>query len=1486
MTPDYEVIRELPLNDWQTLYRARRLADQQPVLLKTRRDVTAGLGHGDLLAHEFRLLRELSIEGLPRAIELLRSENGGCLVLADDGGLPLAELTATERPAPEVFFKVAIRLASILAELHRHNVIHRNLNPYCILYNPATADIRLADLSLAIRAADEVPETLPAPVLRSVLPWASPELTGRMNRAIDYRTDFYSLGVTFYQLLTGRLPFASTDELELIHWQIARMPVAPADLDPQIPESLSQVVMKLLAKSAEDRYQSAAGLRADLEICARAFETKAPVIGFVPGAQDVSDRFLIPHKLYGRERDVEQLLRAFEQTCAGQTTLMLVTGYSGIGKTSLIQELCRPIVRERGYFISGKFDQVARGIPFGALIQAFRGLIRQLLGESEQRLADWRTRLSAALGATGGALAEVIPEIELIVGAQQPLPTVGPLEALNRFQAVFQNFVGAIAAPEHPLVIFLDDLQWADAATLGLLPPLLTSPGIQSLFLMGAYRDNEVDAAHLLTRTLGALESAGVRLQRVNLEPLQLADLTSFTSDVLHCPPTEAAPLARLVLEKTAGNPFFVIQFLKTLRQDGFLQFDYERGRWTYRLDEIAGAAMTDNVVDLMTQKIQRLSDKAQRALTLASCIGNSFDVPTLAIVSEQTPEATAEALKEAIEHRLILPGTDDASFAFLHDRVQQAAYALIPAEWKQLVHLAVGHLLRGRADFEQSEEKLFDVVHQLNLGSTLIVDDDERRDLMQLNLRAGRKARSSTAYDAALEYLTEGVRLLKESEWETDYSLAFALNLEAAECQYLCGNFDEAEAAFAALARRARTSLDQAAVCRLRIIQAENQSRYAEAIAIARAALALFDVSFPATEAEQQQALDDEIETIQKLLGQRSIASLIELPVMTDPEIRMVMNLLMTIWSSAYISGNQMLTRLISAVMVRLSLVHGNCEESAYGYATHTITAGPVREDYEAAYQFGLLALAVNERFNDTRRRAKIYQQFHAHACLWRRPLAECIPYAREASRSGFETGDFTYGIYGAFTESWVAFAVTRDLAQFIRDYTPNLALFNKLKVAGVGDGQRVLLNWARALRGETRSPVSLSDDEFDEENYVSTYRGNSFFMICYAVTKLQLGYLSGEIEGALAASRIGRSIVRQLEGTIWPVIFEFWNGLTLAAAYPGASDDERKTFIAELESARRMFAVLAESCPENYLCQSLLLSAELERIAGRELTAVELYERAIGYAEKTGAIQYRALACELCAGFWQQRGQARTAAAFLAEARACYAQWGAAAKVAALQKQHQPWPERVTDARPAWSAEISAEGTAAAAQTATQPAPVALDLVSVMKAAQAIAGEIELEKLLARLMRIAIENAGAERGCLILERDGESFVQAEGLMDAAETRLHDAIPLSEARNLPASIINYVRRTQESIVLADAQRDDRYGNDPYIVERQPRSVMCIPALNQGRLTGVLYLENNQAAGAFTPERILICQMLAAQSAVSLENAWLYDEMKSREFNS
>ncbi len=1465
----YEIALELCRDERFVVLRGRRRADGALALVKGPHQKPARPADLEGLRREFALLNELSIPGLPKARELIRDGAGLWLAMEDLGGAPLGALLGAGPLGLDTFFDVAQQLAAILSALHANDVIHKNLNPRTILVDAAGGRVWLTDVTLAARGSAEAKTGGPPGVLGGDLAYASPEQSGRMNRAADHRSDLYSLGVILYEILTGAPPFRSADPLELIHAHIAKSPVPPMEQHPGVPEVISRLVMKLLEKAVDARYQSAQGLHADLEACAREWRERRSVAPFTLGAHDFSDRFLIPQRLYGRDREVEELKRAFERTCAGGAALMLVAGYSGIGKTALIQELYRPIVRQRGHFISGKFDQVVRHIPYGALIEAFRGLVHQLLTESESRLARWRERLTAALAENGAVLTKVIPELELIVGPQPPVPALPAAETQNRFRLVFQSFVGCLADEQHPLVLFLDDLQWADAASLAVLQPLLTSPDVRALLIIGAYRDNEVDASHLLTRAVQGIEASGARLDRIVLPPLPLSDVKRLVADCLRGDDADIDALGELVTTKTEGNPFFVIQFLKSAWQEGLLRFDPERRRWRFRLEEIAQAPMTQNVIDLMSHKIQRLSPQTQRVLTLAACVGNRFDLETLATVSEQSAEAAFAGLRQALDEGLVLASAsfkltspqgdaEEHVYEFLHDRVQQAAYARLPEESRRRLHLTVGRLLLERWDRERAEEKVFDVVGHLNLGRGLIEDAAERLSLASLNAIAGRRAKSSTAYQAALGYFKAGLELLPETCWSTHYDLAVDLSRETAECEYLCGQFAEAEHRFAELLVRSRTALEKAQVHNLRLVQYENLSRYAEATRIGGDGLALLGVEFPADEDGQRDALEEELAAIERLLSGRSIGSLVDLPVLEDPEKRLVMRLLTDVWAPAYISGNAMLVALVSARLVSLSIRHGNSEDSAYGYVTHAITVGPLRGDYRSAYEWGALALAVNERFGDQKRRAKIHQQFNAHVTLWRRPLSTCIPHAQEACRSGLQTGDFIYAGYGAFTESWPAFLTSRDLERFVRDFSPTLAVLRRIRTMGLHDAHGVMLNWARALQGRTETPLSLSDESLREEAYSVAHHANPFFMTVFHVAKLHLAVLFEDTAAALQAERRARELGPWGKGTIWPVLLDFWGGLALTSSLAegaAAPPPERE----RLARARDNLRVLADNCPENYRCFALVLDAELKRLEGRALEALELLDEAIRYARQTDNVQQEALAEELAGRLWLQRGNERVAADYLAEARRSYAGWGAAAKVGQLEQRYP--------------------GLRRASRQEEAPS---FDVASVTKAAHALSGEIVLEELLRRLMQIALENAGAERGFLLQEQDGRLVIEAQASVGSEDVSLLGSAPLEQGASLSRAVAQYVRKTLTSVVIGDATSDERFASDPYVVSARPRSILCVPLVHQGQLGGILYLENNLARDAFTAGRIEVLDVLAGQAAISLENARLYRE-KTRE---
>jgi predicted ATPase/transcriptional regulator with GAF, ATPase, and Fis domain len=1481
--PGYRIHEELVRDAQFVVYRGEAVGSGA-VLLKLPCSPTPHPATMASLRRERELLSALNLDGTPRVQAF--EEQRGALIFDDIGATPLRVLLRSRRFTLSEFFAVALDLARTIGELHRHRIIHKGLCPESVFVEPRTMKTQLLDFSLASRLPQETQPVGPPALLPARLGYLSPEQTGRMNRVVDYRTDLYSLGATLYEMLTGRPPFCSEDPLELVHGHIAKTALAPSEVDPSIPEVLSAIVMKLLTKTAEGRYQSAWGLRSDLARCAGEWEAGGVVLRFPLGESDLSEDFTLPQHLYGREVEVQKLLTAFERACGGPITLMLVAGYSGIGKTCLVHEVHKPIVHRRGRFVAGKFDQLARSTPYSALLQAFRSLIQQVLAESEERLGSLRARVGDALGANAGVISAVIPDLDLLLGPQPAPPPLPPTESQNRFHYVIENFLGAFARPEHPLVIFLDDLQWADSATIQLLARLLTNPTVRDVFLLGAYRDNEVTPDHPLLRMVAEIKSTGAAVDEIVLGPLRSGDLRQFVADAIRTAASQAEPLADLVLQKTAGNPFFVTQFLKSLYKDGWLKLDHAARCWNFDLDQIGRAQITDNVVELMTKKLRQLAEPTQEAVTLAAAIGNRFSLPVLAVVRQKPLRDVASELWPAIEEGLVLPTTEGyepltaateevllsaaPTYKFLHDRVQQAAYALIPAEQKQFVHLRIGRLLLGGAE-KLPEEQVFEVARHLNLGHELITEEAELTRLVRLNLEAGRKAKESAAFRAALDYFGMGLRLLPDDRWHSHYDLTLALTLEVAEGEYLCGRFEEAEGWFETLLREARSPLERAEAFRMRIMQCDSLARYADAVRAGRDGLALLGVVLPVGEAETSRALDLELSRIQAALGDRTIASLEGLPEMQDAETKMVVTLSAAMWASAYILGDRVLASLLSAKIVNFSLERGNTADSAYGYATHAIAIGPVRGDYQSAYEWGVLALRVNERLGDLRGRARVHQQFNAHVNLWRRPLETCIPHAREACRSGLETGDFTYAGYGAFTETWAALLTTNDLDGFVRDYTPTVALLERIGRTSLASAQELFLNWARALQGQTSGVLSLSHGSFDEREYLSTYQSNVFCMAFYHSARLHLGVTFEEYSLALGAARTARREAWTGEGTLWPVFLDFWSALAMASLWSGASEAERRSFWSDLTRIRDALKPLAESCPENFRCHSLLVAAETERIQEHHGTAAAFYEEAFDFARRTRRLQHEALANERCAKLWLERGRDAIAAVYLGEAYRCYAAWGAGAKASQLAGRY---------GRLLGLSQAAATGEGAAKSAPERPEPQALDLTTVLKAAQTIAVEIELDELLRKVMKIALENAGADHGVFLQHGDGRLLVQAEALANPEKIRVRQSIPLEEAAGIARGVVQYVNRTGQEVVLGNAADDDRFAADPYVVESGAKSILCVPMFLHGRQGGILYLENNLASEAFTSERIEMMRVLLGTAAISLETARLYEDMK------
>jgi len=1202
----YEVREELVRTPFFVLSRGNRRSDHRPVLLKYPGAMPFGATDELLLEREHTLLHSLNCPGVPKPIEFIRRRGQCCIVFEDRGQRPLTNQRSGGALSLKQFLDLAISLCTIVGDLHRREVIHRQIQPRHIFQHPETGEVTLFGFAFATAGNRDSFGAPAIPPVADLLLYASPELTGRMNRNADCRTDFYSLGMTFYELLSGRVPLSSSDPLEIVHWQIAGTPVSPHEVDRHIPILLSELVMKLLSKNAAGRYQSALGLRADLERCRRDWTTGQQIASFPLAQHDVADRFLLPQKLYGREREVEKMLSMFDRASTGEALLILVAGYSGVGKTSFVQELYRPIVRQRGYFISGKFDQVVRTIPFGAIFRAFEQLIDQLLAESEESQREWRRQILTALGSNAGVIAEAVPRVQYLIGEQESPPPLGPAERQNRFRLVFQTLLGVVASKEHPLVMFLDDLQWADPATLHLLHALFTHPESRHLLIIGAYRDNEVDSSHPLAQMflLDERHEGMTRLERLRLGPLDLRALGEFIEDTLHRDPEEIAPLARLVKEKTDGNPFFATQFLKSLYQQRLVQFDEANNHWTFRAEAIANAAITDNVVDLMTARIHQLSAPAQEVITLAACFGDHFDLETLAGIQQKSVDATAANLHEAIEQGLILPlartgfrNAERPIFALLHDRVQQAAYELVSPDLRELLHLRIGRLLLTRRAGNAPEEELFSIVSHLNLGRRLIAESHEQIQLSHLNFDAGRKAKLSTAYQAARDYFRIAIELTPPRGWEEDYEFMLALHLDAAECEYLCGDIERAERDVIELLARARTRVDKARIYRMKIVRYEYLSRYSEAIRVGKEALALFDLTFPDSADDRARALETELATIRELIGTNSIESLIELPTMSDPEICAAMQLLASLHTPCYLSADKILTLLNTALMVRLSLTDGNINESALAYVLYGMMLGPIKEDYASAYEFGLVALRLNERLPDAGFRAKVLMNFSWAISIWRKPYLDSFQYIRETVQLVNQTGVFSEAGYALFNAVYLTFLSHHDLTAVKPACDENVAFLKRVKMEAFEDAPRVILQWARALQGDTENATSLTGEGFDQAAYCHTHKGQSLFEMFFLVPKLMLSYTFEDYRSANEALCELDRVLRDYTGTIWDAITVFYHALALTAQVDSSSATSRLPVDAEakLASLNARLRHWADNAPENFRAQSLIVSAEI---------------------------------------------------------------------------------------------------------------------------------------------------------------------------------------------------------------------------------------------------------------------------------------------------
>ncbi|MEO5968524.1 MAG: serine/threonine-protein kinase PknK, partial [Bdellovibrionia bacterium] len=1244
------------------IWRARRNSDQLHVVIKVLDPKRCQPREVEQLKNEFTIGKLLNLPSIIKIISLETCDGKLALVKEDFDGQPLRDALIGPLKV-ESFLTLAIRIAKSVAEIHELNIIHKNLNLDNILVSLSSGEVKIDNFGIASQVPREKMGIAPLTFIESSFPFLAPEQTGRINRLIDDRSDLYSLGIIYFKMITGRLPFQATEPLEWVYCHIARMPPLPTEMIPDLPEMISQLLMKLMAKDADDRYQSAAGLKYDLDLFLHQWGTQGLIKPFPLAQKDISSHFQIPQKLYGREKELSELTDAFNRVAdAGPFELILVSGDAGMGKSFLVQEIQKLVVRKHGFFLSGKFDQYKRDIPYATVTQALHQLVLQLLAENEEQISFWKQQLRDALGVNAQLIIDIVPQLEYLIGPQPPVPSLSHGDAESRFHKVFQTFLSVFTDAGKPIAFFLDDLQWLDAGSLRLMQYLVTRPETQGLLMIGAFRETEISPSHPLTVILNQVGSFEARLKNIiSLEPLSIESLNQLTADALHCKTPRSRPLTELIFRKTQGNPFFFSQFLMTLYQEGLLRFDPKQRFWTWDLHEIQAKNFADNVVDLMIEKIKRFRIETQRALYLASCIGIEFNIQILEMMSDGAKEVLESDLRDPIQEGLIF--YHQGRCKFLHDRVQQAAYSFIPEDQRPLSHLTIGRRLLSHMDEDQIRENLFDILNQLNHGALLLESQVEKTRVSHLNLSAGRRARAAAAYLSATTYFNQGMALLAPDSWDTEYQLTYDLYLERAQCEWVCGRLEVAEELLSTLLANAHGCADQAGVYQAKIELYITLGQYQQGALIALAAFSkLFNMTFPL-----HPTLDlvkkTANETLQELQG-RSMEDLLHLPTMTNPEIKAAVRLLATSLPGAYMIDHK-LHDLFSCQIVRLSLQYGFADGCPHGYVVFGAVLGHTLEKWEQVSPFAKLACDWAEQPRFTGSKASTYFTVGGFIYHWIKPFNQVLPWFERAYQEAIITGEVNHACWSLNSIVEAQFFMGESLSEVAAVARKYLTFTEQAQYGGVHEA---ILGFYEIVQ-KLQENLANTSVEFQKVPALMREWKEGPFNACYPAF-IFYALLFGNFKEAVALSIQGRRTLDTFVGLPPMGDYCFYSSLAFATGYDFASPDQQKEYREILNTVQAKFQIWQKTCPETFLHQYALISAEIARIDGKDLEAMQYYEQAIRSARQNGFIQVEAIAYEIASWFYRARKFDDIADTYLYKARSCYAGWGATAKVQHLDR------------------------------------------------------------------------------------------------------------------------------------------------------------------------------------------------------------------------
>ncbi|WP_432666123.1 AAA family ATPase [Wukongibacter baidiensis] len=1474
----YEIIEKIYESSNSIIYRAVKSDDDKSVIIKLLNHEYPSEERIAQFNYEYEIINNIDIDGVIKEYGLESYKSSFALILEDFDGIAIKSIDFKSWELKDKL-KLLIKIIDIIDKIHSKNIIHKDINPSNILLNEKTGEVKIIDFGNATKLTKEKSSINSKRVIEGTFAYISPEQTGRMNRAIDYHSDYYSLGATFYEILANQKMFPNiSDPMEIIHYHVAKEPKPLHLLDQEIPLTVSKIIMKLLAKNAEDRYQSILGIKSDILHCIEQLEANGVIEDFDIATKDNLSRFQIPQKLYGRKKELSSLITAYENACNDGYELMLIEGFSGIGKSALIKEFQKFVLNKRGYFIATKYEKFRENTPYSAVIHAFKELVRLVLTESNEKIDSVKRKLKVCLGINGKVITDVIPEVEKLIGKQPDVEELHPVESQNRLNFVFKEFVTAFLDRENPLVIFFDNLQWADNASMNLMKILSRTKNNGNLFLMGSYRNNEVDELHPFKITLNQLKEKGVQIKELRLLPLNSEDVNELVSDTLKSDVANTKELSDLIYEKTKGNPFFISEILEQLYDKSIIVFDDKQLCWRWDIEEIKNIGFTSSMAEIAVERIKGLHENTQRVLKLGSLVGNIFDYNTLLNIDKTRQKETAEGLWNALQEGLILPldtsykyiqsSRVNSKFKFFHDKIYEAAYSQIKGEEKKHLHFKIGQTMKANVKEGDMEKRVFDIVTHLNISRELINDENDIRELAELNYMAGKKAKKSSAFILALEYLKLAIELIGKDIWTYDTALAIKLYTDAAEAAYSCGEYEIMENYISIVLKNGDNLLDKVKLYEIKILSLLAKNNTKEAVETAVNVLKKLEVDFP-KKISKGQILYKLILFKASLYG-KNIDSFVDLPHIKDQEKAAIMRLLTTVASSAYLSAPELFILMVLKE-IEISMKYGNSVQSPFAYCTYgTILCG-LLGNIDDGYKFGKIGLRILEKTESNELKGRTIVAACIFVTHWKEKLDDVLEDLMKAYIYSIEAGDAEYAAWALLCHGFHSLFAGKSIKKVGKELT---ASSEKIKSELKQDKQyNSICTFIQLLQKLSKSKgdkTSLSDENYDENKLIRAYIDNDDRNGVYYIysNKMILNVFFENYDIALEASVLAEKYIDSVMSTINYPVFFFYSTLAYLSNHGKIDDRDRRKIYKNLKKVKKW----AKASPHSHKYKYYLLEAEICRVKKKYERASELFDLAIDHAASNGFVQDAALANELASRFYKLRGKESIAKAYMLEAHYLYKKWGASEKVADLEEKYFYLKKVFVES------DISISNNTYS-QTSTQM----LDIASIMKISHLLASEMKYEGLIKKMMKIVMENAGAQKGFFITKNEDKLLLKAEANIDSDDCKVMEDTEIQKFQEiLSETIINYVFRTEEGVVINDAVNDKRFQNDSYIDMFKPKSILCIPVLTQNKLVGILYFENNLTTGAFTKERIETLQIVASQAAIALENISLYKNLEDK----